>query len=239
MAVTSYTDNRLVSQYSDSERLKALFYSVVDQLAIAAAGSFVPLLDRLNIDKMAGLQLDYIGSIVGLPRPPSFTAEVAYLNTVYTYSAGGSPGAGTTESLLLENGTDSLLLEDGSSLFLLESSGSGAGASLDVDPNRGYGQVGNPGLGGVYIEDQTFVRMSDADYRRFLRAKILKNNSVGSVWDLQQFGVLIFDTPLVVNDTVAGKVTLTLPYPLEPQALATVVNTLPLAQGVELAIIYA
>lgn len=232
----SYVANRLISQYKDSPNLRALFESGIDGLVEKATESLLPLLYRLDIDRMQGIQLDYIGAIVGLPRPPSFTAEAEYLATVFTYSEGGSPGSGTTDTLLLENGTDELLLENGD-LFLLESSGTGG--TIDIDPNRGYGQLSNPGLGGTYIDDQEFIRMSDPDYRRFLKAKILKNNSRGTVWDLEEYGVIVFDEPLLVDDTVAGKVTLTLPYELNPQALNTVINTLPLAAGVELVIEYA
>jgi hypothetical protein len=230
----SGTNERLINQYRDSPKLKALFNVLIDKAQESLVEAALPLLYRLDIDKMEGINLDYIGDIVGLPRPPSFTAEQEYLDTVFTYSPNGSPSGGVNN--LITEGGDTLTTEDEEPLVGEQS---GTGGAVVLSETQGYSSYSNLSTGGVYIASQTFIRMSDADYRRFLKAKILKNNSNGNVFDIEEFGKIVFSNPVEVDESTVGKVLVTLPYSLNAQALNTVVSTLPIAQGVELEIVYA
>ena len=67
------TENRLINQYADSPKLKALIDALVDTPAAEVKAAMGSLYRRLNIDLMSGVQLDRIGYIVGQERPDSFS----------------------------------------------------------------------------------------------------------------------------------------------------------------------
>lgn len=65
----SGTEVRLLDQYRESMNLKALLRSLVDYPGQNVRDVFDSLRGRLDIDAMAGVQLDRIGDIIGRPRP--------------------------------------------------------------------------------------------------------------------------------------------------------------------------
>lgn len=67
--INSGTEVRLLDQYRESVRLKALLNSLIDGPSVTIQSALQQLKGRLDIDSMVGAQLDGIGSIIGRPRP--------------------------------------------------------------------------------------------------------------------------------------------------------------------------
>lgn len=185
----SYVDNRLVMQYKESPKVIALLKAFIDAPTDELELTFADLLQRLNIDVMEGKQLDQIGEIVGLRRPPSLGDEATYYETVFTYSETGS---------------------------------------LDVDLGRGYGF-------GEYEQAQDFPAMADPDYRQFLKAKIIRNNSNKTLFDCEQVARLVGgDEGRVVESFSTGTIGVTFygDKPANPAFLATLAKVAPVAGGI-------
>lgn len=70
------TDNRLLDQYRESENIKALFRSILDNPTSAIRAAMESLYARLSIQQSEGAQLDGIGDIVGAPRPLALTGDL-------------------------------------------------------------------------------------------------------------------------------------------------------------------
>jgi hypothetical protein len=185
----AYID-RLVYQYQRSSKLIALLMAMVDTPTATALVVLNQLRLRLSIDDMEGRQLDEIGAIVGLGRPPSLGDEATYFETVFTYS-------------------------DDDDVFV-------------SDPPRGYG-------GGEYVQPMEFPAMADPDYRQFLKAKIIRNNSNRTLWDCQQVAKLLLGDDGTVTEYGAGgipQVTFTGTRPANPAFVNTLKAVAPVAGGV-------
>lgn len=85
------TDNRLLDQYRASPKLVALLKALVDDPSADLWGAFEALRGRLDIDAMQGRQLDLIGTIVGLARPPAFDPSLAVVSRVFTFRGEDDP----------------------------------------------------------------------------------------------------------------------------------------------------
>ena len=75
------TDNRLLDQYRESEKLQALLKSLLDAPSEDVRAAMESLYGRLAIATSEGIQLDRIGAIVGAPRPRALKSEPTELTT--------------------------------------------------------------------------------------------------------------------------------------------------------------
>lgn len=72
---------RLISQYQGSPKLKSLIAAFVQPLQDAEAALTV-MNNARYLPNAQGAQLDLIGAIVGIPRPPG-ASDAVYLNDIY------------------------------------------------------------------------------------------------------------------------------------------------------------
>jgi len=187
--MANYVNTRIIQQYSESAMLIAFLQAWIDTPAEAKAAALAQLLQRLSIDAMQGIQLDYIGDIIGLKRPIDFEDEAIYFEGVFAYSSNGS---------------------------------------LQVDQAKGYGF-------GEYVQDRTFLAMTDEDYRRFLKAKIIRNNSRRTLFDCEQVARLVAGegaSAIEGFSTGAIGVTFLGNRPANPAFLAALKLVAPVAGGI-------
>lgn len=87
----SGTNVRLLDQYRESEKLKALLTALIDGPAQNIRDVMESLRGRLDIDTMSGVQLDRIGDIIGRPRP--FVLDFAEAGDALEFTdVGGAQG---------------------------------------------------------------------------------------------------------------------------------------------------
>lgn len=104
-------------------------------------------------------------------------------------------------------------------VFTYSSSG-----ALVTDKAKGYGF-------GEYPADVDFSAMGDADYRRFLKAKIIKNNSNKTILDCQKAAQLILGEPYDVTE-YTNTVRFRGERPPAPVFVATLKAVVPVAGGI-------
>lgn len=146
--------NRLVSQYKESENLKAYIAAIVKQDDDLEKSLF-DLLDKRHLDVAEGEQLDVIGRIVGLNR----------------------------------------ILINASILGFF---------TIGPSDNDGFGDKDDPSVGGIFIgpgqPTQGNIRLSDIEYRLFIRAKILSNHTNCSMVNLTNIYSFLLNAKVIIYD---------------------------------------
>jgi hypothetical protein len=102
------------------------------------------------------------------------------------------------------------------------------------DLGLGFGSVGNSDLGGRFIGlglGEGLSLAPDFNYRRRLRAQIVKNKSIGSIPDIEQYIAFVFDAPAVIEEGI-GFVRLTFSEFIEPDDRMFIMQNLPVIAGV-------
>jgi hypothetical protein len=95
-----------------------------------------------------------------------------------------------------------------------------------TDPNKYW----NEGIwGGVDLR----VAMSDPDYRKLLKGVIFSQNSLPTIYNIEQFGKFAFGNPFRVRAFI-GSVEVVSPYELSPSAINIAKGVINVAQGIRL-----
>ena len=95
-----------------------------------------------------------------------------------------------------------------------------------TDPNKYW----NEGIwGGVDLS----VAMSDPDYRKLLKGVIFSQNSLPTIYNIEQFGKFAFGNPFTVGAYV-GFVEVVSPYELSPSAINIAKGVIKVAQGIRI-----
>jgi len=104
----------------------------------------------------------------------------------------------------------------------------------EYDSNVGFGDTANLLVGGRFNSGATSVaKLNDGDYRLVLKGKIHANNTIGTVRELEQFGMVMFGKYSLAFP-YAGGVLVLFPYFINSVAIEVVRQTLTVAKGVEL-----
>ena len=99
--------------------------------------------------------------------------------------------------------------------------------SVEEDLGLGYGF-------GEYENPEPFPPMSDSEYRRFLKAKIIKNNSNKTLLDCEKAAATIFVGDFEVEETVGVSVTFKSQQPALPAFVETLKAVVPVAGGIKI-----
>lgn len=70
------------------------------------------------------------------------------------------------------------------------------------DSGLGFGDADNPSVGGRFIGagiNNTFIKLSDVEYKNRLRAKIIKNGAKGNIKDVLNYLELIYNNPVTLT----------------------------------------
>lgn len=236
------TDSRVLEQYKASPRLLALLRALIDDPSSDLRAALVQLLGRLNIDAMAGVQLDLIGRIVGRSRPDvfdpilvqdegffafrdlddannpdfGFDALIDVNNNVFTLS--GLDGGGEQEASTLALGLGAITEAVGGLFATTE------GVIMPEPVARKF--EGAPFRGVDPVD-----RMSDPDYRGLLRAVIFANNANATVQELEFYGSFVLGANVTIVNSLA-EIDLEIAKRLTIQERSIIDNTLLPAAGI-------
>lgn len=103
-----------------------------------------------------------------------------------------------------------------------------------------FGEISNPSIGGVFYEqDATYQQsttLSDSDYRTILRARIVRNQSNGTLGAVEQALSFIFNVPAKVSDigNLSLAIIISAPITQTQQALLSTLDLLPRPAGVSI-----
>ena len=104
----------------------------------------------------------------------------------------------------------------------------------EYDSNVGFGDTENLLVGGRFNSGASSgLKLNDGDYRLVLKGKIHANNTIGTVAQLEQFGMVMFGQYSLAFP-YAGGVLVLFPYFINSVAIEVVRQTLTVAKGVEL-----
>lgn len=163
----SGTDVRLLDQYRESAKLKALLRSVIDNPGQNVRDVLEQLRGRLDIDAMSGVQLDRIGDIIGRPRP--FVLDFAESGDAFEFTelqfaaaSGGTvadisdPDSGLlyTSSTFTNDGTFTVT-EQGEFEYLILGGGA-SGATAPRNRGAGGGAAGTARQGVITLTPGTY-----------------------------------------------------------------------------------
>ena len=183
--------SRIAQQYKNLPKFTALVDGLAKLIESGLETPCAKLFEILDIDKMEGANLDNIGEIVGQSRDVLTYEALIFFGMIYemewdetvTYPLDDTiidPATNTTyKSLQADNLnhaiTDAAWWE----------------AVADPDPTTGsFGDDLDPGVGARFLGDvdSAFANdkrpMEDPEYRLFIKARILKNYSKGTLGDL-------------------------------------------------------
>lgn len=86
---------------------------------------------------------------------------------------------------------------------------------------------------GIWDGIEQRVAMSDPDYRKLLKGVIFSQNSLPTIYNIEQFGKFAFGSPFRVQAFI-GSVDVVSPYELSPSAINIAKGVINVAQGIKL-----
>lgn len=95
-----------------------------------------------------------------------------------------------------------------------------------TNPNKYWNQ-------GIWDGIEQRVAMSDPDYRKLLKGVIFSQNSLPTIYNIEQFGKFAFGSPFRVQAFI-GSVDVVSPYELSPSAINIAKGVINVAQGIKL-----
>jgi hypothetical protein len=217
------TQNRILDQYRASPRLLALFAALIDNRSADIRATLSQMLLRLDIDAMEGVQLDLIGAIIGRPRPTTLDPILVQVPGLFEFNE-VEPA-----ELLIDDDEAALDYDDAPEEYLV------LGEPGPSDPDLGFDGLDDilrPLLtGGPFASLSDIPKMTDADYRKLLRATIYLNTSGASVPEIEFYGQFVLGIKVSVNNNFTG-IDLVFTRPITLQERAIIEATLLPAAGI-------
>lgn len=105
---------------------------------------------------------------------------------------------------------------------------------IENDSDQGLADDAAPLIGGELVDEREFLQMADPDYRLFLKAAIVRNNSKNTWQDIEEVTRILYGTAQAVDISTVGQVTVTVPITLNPQAEEITKSVMPIADGIKL-----
>lgn len=103
------------------------------------------------------------------------------------------------------------------------------------DVGKGFGSYLNPNLGGRFLGvgfNNNFIKLSDAEYKQRLRAKIIKNSSKGTLKDIINYLKLTYNQDPILTIGI-GYIDVEFPNFIPSYEIAFLRDNMPVAAGIK------